>query len=61
MHRYGFPLCIPGLARRLANRTGSLETGKDADLALYDGDPFEYTTHATATVVGGLVYADGPR
>jgi imidazolonepropionase-like amidohydrolase len=45
----------------IADRTGSIETGKDADLALYDGDPFEYTTHATATVVGGIAYADGPR
>ena len=40
-------------------RTGSLAPGKDADLALYDGDPFEYTTHCTGTVVGGQVFADG--
>ena len=39
-------------------RTGSLAPGKDADLALYDGDPFEYTTHCTGTVVGGQVFAD---
>lgn len=45
----------------IAERTGSLQTGKDADLALYDGDPFEYTTHALATVVGGVVFADGPQ
>jgi imidazolonepropionase-like amidohydrolase len=25
-------------------RVGSLEVGKDADIVLYDGDPFEYTT-----------------
>jgi imidazolonepropionase-like amidohydrolase len=36
-------------------RVGSLEAGKDADLALYDGDPFEYTTHCTATVIDGRV------
>ena len=40
-------------------RTGSLAVGKDADLALYDGDPFEYTTHCTGTLVGGQVFADG--
>lgn len=40
----------------IADRTGSLTVGKDADLALYDGDPFEYTTHCTATVVDGTVY-----
>jgi imidazolonepropionase-like amidohydrolase len=43
----------------IADRTGSLEAGKDADLALYDGDPFEYTSHCTGTVVGGEVFADG--
>lgn len=42
-------------------RTGSLADGKDADLALFDGDPFEYTTHVTATIVAGRVLADGPR
>jgi imidazolonepropionase-like amidohydrolase len=26
----------------IAARTGSIEVGKDADLVLYDGDPFEY-------------------
>ncbi|HYY57776.1 MAG TPA: amidohydrolase family protein [Pyrinomonadaceae bacterium] len=37
------------------NRVGSLEAGKDADLALYDGDPFEYTTHCTTTIINGRV------
>jgi imidazolonepropionase-like amidohydrolase len=36
-------------------RVGSLETGKDGDLALYDGDPFEYTTHCTGVVIDGRV------
>ncbi|MDP1579226.1 MAG: amidohydrolase family protein [Candidatus Didemnitutus sp.] len=45
----------------IADRTGSLVVGKDADLALFDGDPFEYTTHATGTVVGGKLFADGPH
>jgi imidazolonepropionase-like amidohydrolase len=36
---------------------GSLEVGKVADLVLYDGDPFEHTTHVTHTIVRGrLVY-----
>lgn len=42
-------------------RTGSLAEGKDADIALFDGDPFEYTTHVTATVVGGRIFTEGPR
>lgn len=37
------------------NRAGSLEAGKDADLALFDGDPFEYTTHVTAVIINGQV------
>src|SRR4051794_21316019 len=36
-------------------RVGSLQPGKDADLALYDGDPFEYTTHCTATIIDGRI------
>lgn len=39
----------------IQNRIGSLEPGKDADIALYDGDPFEYTTHSTAVIINGQV------
>lgn len=35
------------------DRVGSLEVGKDGDLALFDGDPFEYTTHVIGTVIEG--------
>ncbi len=35
------------------NRLGSIEPGKDADLVLFDGDPFEYTSHVEAVVVSG--------
>jgi imidazolonepropionase-like amidohydrolase len=45
----------------LEKRLGSLDVGKDADLALYDGDPFEYTTHCTATVIDGVVVFEGAR
>jgi imidazolonepropionase-like amidohydrolase len=44
-----------GLDRRL----GTLEPGKDGDLALYDGDPFAWTTHCTATVIEGEVAHPG--
>lgn len=40
-------------------RLGSLEVGKDGDLALFDGDPFEYVTHCTGTVVEGDVVFEG--
>ncbi|MGE0478995.1 MAG: amidohydrolase family protein [Phycisphaerae bacterium] len=42
-------------------RVGSLEVGKDADLALYDGDPFEYTTHCTGVVIDGEVVSEIQR
>lgn len=45
----------------VADRIGSLEPGKDADVALFDGDPFEYTTHCTGVIIDGAVVADQPR
>ncbi|MGA2134024.1 MAG: amidohydrolase family protein [Bryobacteraceae bacterium] len=39
----------------VADRVGSLEAGKDGDVAMYDGDPFEYTSHCLATVIEGRV------
>jgi imidazolonepropionase-like amidohydrolase len=36
-------------------RVGSLEVGKDGDVAMYDGDPFEYVTHCTGTIINGVV------
>ena len=43
------------------NRVGSVEMGKDGDLALYDGDPFEYTTHCVGTIIGGQLVSDTIR
>jgi imidazolonepropionase-like amidohydrolase len=43
----------------VAGRVGSLEAGKDADLALFDGDPFEYTTHVTTVIINGQVVSTG--
>lgn len=43
------------------NRVGSLEKGKDADIAMYDGDPFEFTTHCTGTIINGRVVSEVVR
>lgn len=43
------------------SRIGSLEKGKDADIAMYDGDPFEYTSHCTGTIVDGKVVSEVVR
>jgi imidazolonepropionase-like amidohydrolase len=45
----------------VADRVGSIAVGRDGDLALFDGDPFEYTTHCVATVIDGAVVFEGPR
>lgn len=42
----------------LDNRIGSLAAGKDADLAMFDGDPFEYTTHCTGTIINGNIVSE---
>ena len=43
------------------DRVGSLESGKDGDVALYDGDPFEYTSHCIGTVIDGEVVSEVSR
>jgi imidazolonepropionase-like amidohydrolase len=45
----------------IAGRVGTLEPGKDADIALYDGDPFEYATHCTGVVLNGALVSEEPR
>lgn len=45
----------------LDSRIGSLAAGKDADLALYDGDPLEYTTHCTGVLIGGKLVSELAR
>ena len=42
----------------IENRVGSLAVGKDADMAMYDGDPFEWTTHCTGTIINGRVVSE---
>jgi imidazolonepropionase-like amidohydrolase len=43
------------------DRVGSLAIGKDGDVALFDGDPFEYTTHCTAVVIDGQIVSQQAR
>ena len=40
------------------NRVGSIAVGKDADIAMYDGDPFEWTSHCTGVIVNGKVVSE---
>lgn len=66
-HGLGFDRALAAItldaARLLGidDRVGSLEPGKDADLALWDGDPFEYTSHCVGVVIDGAVVSETAR
>lgn len=66
-HGFGFERALASItidaAKMLGidDRVGSLAVGKDADLALYDGDPFEYTTHCVGVVIDGVVVSQQNR
>ncbi len=42
-------------------RVGSLEVGKDGDVAMFNGDPLEYVTHVTGVVIDGYVVSEATR
>lgn len=43
----------------VADRVGSLETGKDGDVVIFDGSPLEVSTKALCTIIEGkIVYCD---
>jgi imidazolonepropionase-like amidohydrolase len=41
------------------DRVGSLEPGKDADIAVFDGNPLEIRTNVLATIINGEVVHEG--
>jgi len=45
---------------RIQKDYGSIEPGKVADLVLFDGDPFEYTSHVQKTFVAGKLAHSRP-
>jgi imidazolonepropionase-like amidohydrolase len=41
----------------ISNRVGSIEKGKDADIAIFDGNPLEVFTNTIYTIINGeIVY-----
>jgi imidazolonepropionase-like amidohydrolase len=40
----------------LEGRVGSLETGKDADIAIFSGHPFSNMTLCETTIIDGEIY-----
>ena len=51
----------PAEAMDLANRIGSIEVGKDADLVLLDGEPFEMLTEVETVLIDGNVEYERTR
>jgi imidazolonepropionase-like amidohydrolase len=45
----------------IADRAGSLEVGKDADVVVWSGDPLEALSYATNVIVGGVEQATRSR
>lgn len=65
--RYGLPwhkaletiTINPARIMKLDHRLGSLAPGKDADFAVFDGDPFHYRTLTRRTYVNGQLAWEG--
>ena len=47
--------CNPAKICGVSDRIGSIEPGKDADLAIYDGNPMEVFAKTLYTIVNGEV------
>jgi imidazolonepropionase-like amidohydrolase len=45
----------------ISDRVGTLEAGKDGDVVLFDGDPFEYTSRVCAVIIEGRVMEETCR
>jgi len=48
----------PAQMMRVDHELGSLEAGKKADLAIFDGHPFDYRSRVRLTMVDGLIWRD---
>ncbi len=51
----------PAQQLHIADRVGTLEPGKQADLVLLNGDPFDSYSRVEKTIVDGIVYYDLSR
>jgi imidazolonepropionase-like amidohydrolase len=45
----------------VADRVGSIEVGKDADLVVFSGDPLDLSSRVIATYVDGVSVTPSPR
>lgn len=51
----------PAEAFGVADRVGALRVGADADVVVWDGDPFEFATRATSVFIRGVLQTGASR
>ncbi len=51
----------PAIICGVADRVGSLEVGKDADIAIFSGNPMEVFTETLYTIINGQLVFDGKK
>ncbi len=51
----------PAIICGVSDRVGSLEVGKDADIAIFDGNPMEVFTETLYTVIDGEIVYDSKK
>ncbi len=51
----------PAIICGVADRVGSLEVGKDADIAIFSGNPMEVFTQTLYTIIDGHIVFDGKK
>lgn len=51
----------PAIICGVEDRMGSLEVGKDADIAIFDGNPMEVFTKTLYTIIDGEIVYDATR
>ena len=51
----------PAIICGVQDRMGSLAVGKDADIAIFDGNPMEVFTRTLYTIIDGQIVYDGNK
>ena len=53
-----FSIVRPACAKTAIDRIGTIEPGKDADIAIFDGMPFSNQTLCRLTMIDGVIWND---
>ncbi len=61
MEGYKAITLYPAIICGVDDRMGSLEVGKDADIAIFDGNPMEVSTRTLYTIINGEIVYDATK